>query len=129
LKGEIHFPDTESDLMIYVIKILLSAVMIVLVTEVAKRSGYAGGLIKSLPLISIMSFVLLYLETTDRAKVANLSMGTFWFVLPTLPTFLLFPYLLGRGMDFWLGLSLSILFMLGCYGLTVIILNRCGIQF
>ncbi|MDX1917608.1 MAG: DUF3147 family protein [Candidatus Caenarcaniphilales bacterium] len=60
-------------MMQYAIKVIISALIIVLVTEVSKRSGYLGGLIKSLPLISILSFVWLYLETKNSHKVSSLS--------------------------------------------------------
>jgi hypothetical protein len=114
---------------IYCIKLAISALIITVVTEVAKRSGYVGGLIKSLPLISIISFVLLYLETKDQTKVASLSEGTFWFVLPTLPAFLLFPWLLRHDVAFWPSLGLSLLLMLACYLLTIFLLSRFGISF
>jgi uncharacterized membrane protein (GlpM family) len=112
---------------LYITKTLISALVIVLVTEVSKRSGYVGGLIKSLPLISLISFVMLYLETKDTSKVAVLSVGTFWFVLPTLPLFLVFPYLLRQDYGFWLSLSLSIILMIICYLITMFLLNRLGV--
>jgi F0F1-type ATP synthase assembly protein I len=113
----------------YWIKLGISALIIVIVTEVAKRSGYVGGLIKSLPLISVISFIWLYYETKDLPKIASLSEGTFWFVIPTLPAFLLFPCLLRHEVAFWPSLGLSIGFMLACYLLTIFLLGRLGITF
>ena len=113
----------------YAIKTGISALIIVLVTEVAKRSGYVGGLIKSLPLISMISFIWLYFETKDTAKVASLSASTFWFVIPTLPAFLLFSYLLRQDYGFWPALGLACICMLGCYVLTIFLLSRLGIAF
>lgn len=112
---------------IYLFKTLLSAIIIVLVTEVSKRSGCLGGLIKSLPLISLITFVMLYLETRDTSRVATLSIGTFWFVLPTLPPFLLFAYLLRHHWSFWPSLGLAVLSMLAGYLLTGFVLNRLGV--
>lgn len=113
----------------YVVKTTLSALMIVAVTETAKRSGFVGGLIKSLPLISLLSFIWLYVETKDGLKVASLSQSTFWFVIPTLPMFLLFAYLLQHNAGFWPSLGLSVIFMFLCYGMTLFILSRLGITF
>jgi hypothetical protein len=117
----------DSLMWMYLIKTLLSALMIVVVTETAKRSGFVGGLIKSLPLISLLSFIWLYFETKDVHKVAALSQSTVWFVIPTLPMFLLFAYLLQQNLDFWPSLGASIVCMFLCYGLTIFILGRLGI--
>lgn len=113
---------------IYVAKTILSALIIVFVTEAAKRSGLVGGLIKSLPLVSLLSFIWLYMETKDITKVANLSVGTFWFVLPSLPFFLVFPFLLKQEIGFWPSLAGSTLLMGACYGLTTFLLNRFNVS-
>ncbi len=113
---------------LYAVKTLISALVIVAVTETAKRSGLVGGLIKSLPLISLVSFIWLYLETRDVGKVAALSVSTFYFVIPTLPAFLLFPALLRLGWGFWPSFGMAILSMLLCYGLMLLLLNRLNIQ-
>jgi hypothetical protein len=62
----------------YAVKVLLSAVLIVLVTEIAKRSTLAGALIASVPLTSVLAFVWLYWDTRDAARVAGLSIDIFW---------------------------------------------------
>ena len=113
---------------LYFQKTILSAIIIVVVTEVAKRSGLVGGLIKSLPLISLISFIWLYTETRDTAKVAALSVGTFWFVLPSLPFFLVFPMLLRQEVGFWESLGCSLLLMLVCYGFTFFVLSKFNIS-
>jgi hypothetical protein len=98
----------------YLVKTLVSAIIIVLVSELAKRNGVVGGLVKSLPLISLLSFMWVYLETKDSAKIADLSTSTLWFVIPTLPLFVVLPYLLHRGWGFWPALGLSIVVLFGC---------------
>lgn len=109
-------------------KLFLSAAIIVAVTEVAKANATLGGLIKSLPLVSLLALIWLYAETGDTARISALSISTFWFVLPTLPLFLVLPALLKRGLAFYPALGVSLAVMLLCYGVTVAVLRRFGIQ-
>jgi F0F1-type ATP synthase assembly protein I len=107
-----------------VFKLILSALIIAVVTEVATKSSLLGGLIKSLPLISILSFIWLWRDTHDVAKVAALSESTFWFVLPTLPMFLVFPYLLRLGVGFEWALAASCAVTFVGYSATFALLQR-----
>ena len=91
--------------MLYALKTLISALIIVLVGEAAKRSSTLAALLLALPIVSVVSFVWLYAETNDKVKIADLSYETFWFVLPTLPMFLLLSYLLRRDFNFYLALG------------------------
>ena len=111
----------------YVIKLLLSAGIIVVVSEVAKASPGLGALIKSLPLVSILAMIWLYVDTRDAGKIAELSVSTFWLVLPTLPMFLVLPALLRQGLGFYPSLGISIAVMLVCYAIAVPVLARFGI--
>ena len=104
----------------YTVKILLSALIIVAVSEIAKRSSVLGALLASLPLTSLLAFVWLYLDTGDAQKVASLSSDIFWLVLPSLPLFLLLPWLIKTGWGFWPGLALSVLVTAACYGLLLV---------
>jgi hypothetical protein len=91
--------------MIFIVtKYAVTALVVVIASEIAKRSDKIGALIVSLPLVTVMVMVWLYLENQGTQKVANHAYYTFWYVLPTLPMFLLVPYLLGRGLNFWLAL-------------------------
>ncbi len=111
----------------YIVKVLLSAAIIVLVSEVAKVNTGMGALIKSLPLISIIAMIWVYVDTRDTARIAELSVGTFWLVLPTLPMFLVLPALLRSGVGFYPSLVIAIGVMLVCYLVAVPILARFGI--
>ncbi|TVR49180.1 MAG: DUF3147 family protein [Puniceicoccaceae bacterium] len=101
----------------YLTKLLLSAIVIVVVSEVAKRSGYLGALIASLPLTSLLAITWLYLDTGDIEKVRLLTTGIFWLVLPSLVFFLVLPLLLQQGLAFWFALGLSILSTMAAYAL------------
>lgn len=111
----------------YLTKLLLTAGIIVIVSEVAKVNAGLGALIKSLPLISILAMIWLYTDTRDTAKIAELSTATFWLVLPTLPMFLVLPALLKSGMGFYAGLGISIVVLLACYAIAIPLLARFGI--
>jgi len=104
----------------YIAKLMLSAGIIVIVSEVAKVNAGLGALIKSLPLISILAMIWLYVDTQDTGRIAELSVSTFWLVLPTLPMFLVLPALLKSGMGFYASLGISIGVMLAwlCRGHT-----------
>lgn len=88
-----------------ILKALLSGVLIAAVSEVSKRFPGLGGLIASLPLVSVLGMIWLWRDTADPARLADHATGTFWFVLPSLPMFLLIPILLKRGVAFWPALA------------------------
>src|SRR5512139_1925045 len=90
----------------YALKIALSALVVVAVAEIAKRSNFWAAALASLPLTSVLAFVWLYLDTGDTAKVAALSGSIFWLVLPSL-LLLLLPVLLRHGWGFWASLAVS----------------------
>ena len=91
----------------YALKIGLSALILVAVAEVAKRSTFWAAALASLPLTSLLAFVWLYLDTGDVQKVAALAGGIFWLVLPSLLLFVLLPVLLRLGWGFWASLAVS----------------------
>lgn len=84
-----------------VTKVAVTAVAVVAISEIAKRSSFWGALLASLPLTSLLAFVWLYLETGSAQTVAALSQGIFWLVLASLPLFLVLPLLLRSGWSFW----------------------------
>jgi hypothetical protein len=92
--------------MIYLtIKAALSGIIIAIVSEVARRSPTLGSLIVSLPLVSVLGILWLWRDTGDVERIAAHAQSTFWYVLPTLPMFLLMPAMLRHGIGFWLTLA------------------------
>ena len=88
-----------------IVKAALSGVIIAAVSEIAKRSPGFGALIASLPLISVLGMIWLWRDTHDPERMAAHAGATFWYVLPSLPMFLLIPALLRRGIPFWFALG------------------------
>jgi len=109
-----------------IIKYALTAAMVVLVSEVAKRSDKLGGFVAALPLITILTLIWLYVEQQPAEKIANHARYTFWYVLPTLPMFLVFPALLPR-LGFWLTLLACAVLTIVCFGLLAVAIRRFGI--
>ncbi|MEW6762472.1 MAG: DUF3147 family protein [Pseudomonadota bacterium] len=107
-------------------KYLLTAAVVVLVSEAAKRSDRFGGFIAALPLITLLTLVWLYIENQPQARIANHAWYTFWYVVPTLPMFLAFPWLLPR-LGFWWTLGVSALLTVMCFGLFALLVKRFGI--
>lgn len=115
--------------MYYAIKIILTAGLVVAVSEASKRSSFVGGLLASLPLVSFLGMIWLYIDTGSTEKVAELSKSVFWLVLPSLPFFLLLPFLLKKGWGFYSSLGLSTAVMIGLYYGIAMILKKTGIEF
>lgn len=109
------------------IKVFLTAGLVVTISEIAKRSPVAGAIVASLPLTSLLAFVWLYADTGDADRVAQLSRGVFWYVLPSLVLFLAFPWLVSGGWGFWPAAAISCALTVGAYLLMVFILGRFGI--
>lgn len=108
-------------------KYLLTAGMVVLISEIAKRSDQWGGLVAALPLVTLLTLIWLYVEQQPSAKIANHAWYTFWYVVPTLPMFLAFPWLLSR-LGFWLALLASALLTILCFAGFALLVRRFGIE-
>jgi hypothetical protein len=115
-------------MLLYGLKVLISAAVIVAVAELSKRgTTFWGGILASLPLTSLLAFLWLYGETRDAAKIASLSWNIFWLVLPSLTLFVCLPMLLRRGVPFAYALPISIVVMASAYLATAAILKRFGV--
>jgi F0F1-type ATP synthase assembly protein I len=108
-------------------KYLVTAGVVVLVSEIAKRSDKLGGFIAALPLVTFLALIWLHLEHQSEAKVANHAWYTLWYVIPTLPMFAAFPVLLPR-LGFWPTMLASVLITVACFGLFALLVRRFGID-
>jgi hypothetical protein len=108
-------------------KYAVTALVIVVVSEVAKRSDRAGALIASLPLVTVMVMIWLHVEKQPGTKIANHAYYTFWYVLPTLPMFLLMPWMIRKGFGFWPALGGGCGLTIACFAIAAVILRRWGI--
>ncbi len=108
-------------------KYAITAGLVVLISELAKRSDRLGGLVAALPLVTVLTLVWLYLEQQPTARIANHAWYTFWYVLPTLPMFLLFPWLLAR-LGFWPTLLACAALTMAGFALTAWAVKGWGIE-
>lgn len=112
----------------YVIKVLITAVVVVAVAEVTKRSSLWGAVLASLPLTSLLAFIWLYHGTHNVASIISLSHGIFWLVLASLPLFLILPALLKRGVAFWPALGVACVVTVGLYFGLIWVLGRFNVR-
>ena len=112
----------------YIVKLALSAAVIVVVSELAKRQPAWAGSLASLPLVSLLAIVWLYIDTRSTTQVSELSISIFWLVLPSLVFFLALPLLLRQGIAFTAALLLAIVGMLASYALMLLGLKQFGVK-
>lgn len=109
-------------------KAVISGILIAVASEVARRFPGWGALIVSLPLVSILAMLWLWRDTHDPVRMADHVQATFWFVLPSLPMFLLIPWMLRNQFSFWTALAIGCAVTLALYLLIVAVGPRFGLK-
>ncbi|MBK6971806.1 MAG: DUF3147 family protein [Sterolibacteriaceae bacterium] len=112
----------------YTAKLLVSATVIVIVSELAKRNSMVAALVAALPLTSLIAFVWLHVEGAESERIAALSGQIGWLVLPSLVLFILLPVLLRQGFGFWFSLASASLVTGLSYGGLLVLLRRLGVH-
>ena len=112
----------------YFIKVFISSAIIVLVSEIAKKDNIIGGLIASIPIVSVLSMIWLYIDTNNIDKVKALANGVLWMIFPSMSLFIILPILINCGIKFYLSLTISILITMVCYLITISFMNYFGLK-
>lgn len=112
----------------FIVKCLLSGLIVAIVSEVARRSPALGALVVSLPLVSLLGILWLWRDTGDIERIADHAQSTFWYVLPSLPMFLVLPAMLRAGASFWLSIGASCVLTMALYLVTAWALAKFGIS-
>ena len=112
----------------YVLKIVITTALIVIISEIAKRNTLIGGILASIPLISILAIIWLYVDTKNTEIISEFSINVFWLVIPSLTFFLTLPFLLHKGINFYTSISLAIVITIACYYMMIIGLKKFGIS-
>lgn len=112
----------------YVVKLLVSAGIIVLISELSKKLPLLASLIASLPLVSVLGMIWMYGEKVEMEKIAAHAEGTFWYVLPSLPMFLVMPLMLRKGISFPAALGAGIALTGLLYFLMTKVLAKFGMN-
>ncbi len=112
----------------YLVKIVITTALIVAISEISKRSSLIAAILASIPIVSVLAMVWLYIDTKSVIQVSNLASNVFWLVLPSLVLFLTLPLLLKQGLNFYLALGIAIGVTAGCYFLMVSALGYFGVR-
>jgi len=114
--------------MYYALKVLISAILIVAISELSKKSSLLGAILASIPLVSVMAFIWLYVDTKNIDAISKLSISIFWLVIPSLVLFVSLPILL-KFTNFYLALIGAIVLTILAYYIMIFFLERFGITF
>jgi hypothetical protein len=125
----LHQPASADALTLaFITRAVLSGLIVAAIAIIAKRSPAAGALLASLPLISILGMIWLWRDTQDRLLMARHVEATFWYVIPSLPMFLLIPVMLRNGFGFWISLAAGCFVTVLLYALTISVAARFGVR-
>lgn len=112
----------------YITKLVVTALLIVLISEIAKRSSLLGAMLAAIPLVSILAMTWMYIDTGSSTKAVAFSQNIVWLIAPSMTLFLTFPYFIKKDMGFYLSLTLSTLLTIFAYYSVIFILNKLGIK-
>lgn len=109
-------------------KAALSGAIVAAVSEIARRYPGWGGLVASLPLTSLLAMLWLWRDTGDAGRVAELSVSTMWFFLPSIPLFIALPLLIRSGIGFWASMIAVVAGTLVLYALMFWAAPKLGLK-
>lgn len=112
----------------FIAKAAFSGIMVALVTVIARRHPGWGGLLAALPITSLLAISLLWIETRDVEKTAQLTSSVLAFIVPSIPFFIALPWLLRSGVSFWPAMAIAVAGMLALYTLSFWALARFGVK-
>ena len=115
--------------MYYLLKIIISAILLVAISEISKRSSLVGGILASIPLMSVLAMIWMYIDDNKNiVGISELSTSIFWLVIPSLTLFISLPIFLKNGFSFYLSLGISILLTIFSYYLMILVLSKFGVK-
>jgi hypothetical protein len=112
----------------YIIKVVVTTALVIAVLQISKRNSFFGGLLASLPLVSALGMIWLYIDTKDTVKVAGLARSIFWLVLPSFAFFAVIMLLLKAKLNFYVSFGLAAAVLVVCYVALLAVLKRFGVQ-
>lgn len=112
----------------YIVKILVTTLLIMTISEIAKRSSLIGGILASIPIVSVLAMIWIYVDTKNTEKVSELSVSVFWLVIPSLALFVTLPVFLKKGFGFYPSMGLAIIITVVCYYLMIGAFGKFGIK-
>jgi hypothetical protein len=111
-----------------IIKAAISGAIVAAVSEIARRYPGWGGLVASLPLTSLLAMIWLWRDSGDAERVAELSVSTIWFFIPSVPLFIALPWLIRSGVGFWAAMAIVVAGTLALYAIMFWAAPRVGLK-
>ena len=112
----------------YSLKLVITALLIVAISEIAKRSSLLGAMLAAIPLVSILAMTWMYVDTNSSAKAVEFSNSIIWLIIPSMTLFLAFPFLIKKGFHFYVSMGVSILLTIMAYYSAIFILGKLGVK-
>ena len=112
----------------YITKLIITALLIVLISEIAKRSSLAGALLAAIPLVSILAMIWMYIDTNNSESAIEFSNRIVWLITPSMTLFIVFPLLIKKGLGFYPSMLISILMTVFAYYSVIFILDKFGVK-
>jgi len=112
----------------YTTKLIITTLLIVLISEIAKRSSLAGAMLAAIPLVSILAMTWMYIDTKDSSTAVAFSNSIVWLIAPSMTLFLIFPFLIRKGIGFFPSMGISIVMTIFAYYSVIYVLEKLGIR-
>lgn len=112
----------------YILKLVITALLIVLISEIGKRYSLAGALLAAIPLVSILAMIWMYIDTQSSQNAVEFSQRIVWLIAPSMTLFITFPLLIKKGMSFYPSLFISTALTIFAYYSVIFILEKLGIE-
>jgi hypothetical protein len=112
----------------YIIKLVITALLIVLISEISKRSSLAGALLAAIPLVSILAMIWMYIDTNNSTDAVEFSNRIVWLIAPSMTLFIAFPLLIKKGLHFYPSLALSTVLTIFAYYSVIYIVGKFGVK-
>ena len=112
----------------YITKLLITTILIVLISEIAKRSSLMGALLAAIPLVSILAMTWMYVDTNETRTAVEFSNRIVWLIAPSMTLFIVFPLLIKKGLSFYPSMFVSVALTVFAYYSVVFVLGKLGIK-
>lgn len=112
----------------YITKIVITAFLIVLISEISKRSSLVGALLAAIPLVSILAMTWMYIDTNNSDAAVEFANKILWLIPPSMTLFIMFPILIKKGVSFYPSMAISVVLTITAYYLMILVLGKFGVK-
>jgi len=115
-------------LIYYITKLIITTLLIVLISEIAKRNSLMGAMLAAIPLVSILAMTWMYIDTNDTKSAVDFSNSIVWLIIPSMTLFIVFPILIKKGLHFYPSISIAIVMTIFAYYSVIFFLEKLGMR-